>query len=64
MNRQESEALVKLLSVCLTAVEYVGSANYPERESHAKAEVRRNFAEFRGNRFGQMGFLVSKKADQ
>lgn len=51
--------IYKLEQVVRDAIEYVGSANYSYRETHALLEVRRNFALFLNGDFEKIKFIES-----
>ena len=50
MTTKEKTELEKLQDICETAIGYVGSANYLERESTANRNVERAFNDFRSGR--------------
>lgn len=56
LTKKEVSALYALRLVAQEAVEYVGFANYAERERHAKKEISRNFNLFMEMRYSEIGF--------
>lgn len=45
-KKTDAERLLAVQDVCQQAVEYVGSANYLERERHALSNVRQAFRDY------------------
>lgn len=54
------ETLYKLQNVCIEAIEYVGSANYQEREIHAMKEINRCFEAARKGNIRAIEFRYMK----
>lgn len=52
----EQEAIIRLESVCLRAIQYVGSDNYPDRERHASEQVNRAFENFYKRKWADIKF--------
>lgn len=52
----EQDAIDRLESVCLRAVQYVGSANYPEREEYALKQVHIAFENFYKRKWADIKF--------
>lgn len=56
--------LEQLRALAMECIEYVGSANYPERELHACRELARGFAQFeRGEQIDPMQRDTSEDED-
>jgi hypothetical protein len=60
MNAAEKKAIYDLHRTCLEAVEYVGSANYREREQAAKTAVSRAFTAFAAGRWDEVSQDIDK----
>ena len=56
MNKKERTVISKLENACRNAVQYVGMANYTEREFHAVSEIERMFKAFSEGRFDDIDF--------
>ena len=58
-----NEILIKLGNVAIDAVEFVGSANYEERERHACDEIRRCFKAAKAKKVDEIVFNHSIPED-
>lgn len=51
-----TNGLLTLQNIVIEAIEYVGFANYKEREAHAKREIDRNFTLYRESKYSYLKF--------
>lgn len=56
----KESAFENLKFVAIQAVEYVGSANYQERENHAKREIYRCFGAFERGDYDAIEFRQAR----
>lgn len=56
MNEEQDRGLERLRRVCQNAVNYVGSANYPEREGIAHSNIANAFALYRSEKYDKIEF--------